>query len=91
MSDYRELVADKALISAVKTDLRVLIVHQDLLKLFQDIILRFRVSFGEKDAALKCHFQIHTGRACEGPIGSESPKSDAIYVSKKRFADWIKN
>jgi len=37
--------------------------------------------FGEK-YCIKMSFSLHTGKACEGPIGSEF-KVDAIYVSKE--------
>lgn len=77
MADYREEVADKALISAVKT-IQEINRAQDLQAYSRHPKISHK--FGEK-YSIKMSFSLHTGRACEGPIGSEF-KVDAIYVSK---------
>ena len=78
MAEYRELVADKALISAVKT-IQEINRAQDLQAYSRHPKISHK--FGEK-YSIKMSFSIHTGKACEGPIGSEF-KVDAIYVSKE--------
>lgn len=78
MAEYRELVADKVLISAVKT-IQEINRAQDLQAYSRHPKISHK--FGEK-YSIKMSFSLHTGRACEGPIGSEF-KVDAIYISKE--------
>jgi len=78
MAEYRELVADKVLISAVKT-IQEINRAQDLQAYSRHPKISHK--FGEK-YSIKMSFSLHTGRACEGPIGSEF-KIDAIYISKE--------
>lgn len=78
MAEYREIVADKALICAVKT-IQEINRAQDLQAYSRHPKISHK--FGEK-YAIKMSFSLHTGKACEGPIGSEF-KVDAIYVSKQ--------
>lgn len=78
MAEYRELVADKALICAVKT-IQEINRAQDLQAYSRHPKISHK--FGEK-YCIKMSFSLHTGKACEGPIGSEF-KVDAIYISKE--------
>jgi hypothetical protein len=76
MHDYRQETADRALIAAVKT-IAEIGRAQDLQAYSRHPKIQHK--FGEK-YTIKISFALHTGKAIQGPIGTEY-KVDAVYLS----------